>query len=134
MFGLGNKEVTSFTSITLVLSGMRINEEFEIICDGDESSISRFTRIFSRDGERRDLTDSSTCPTKDVIRLLNECEIYRWDGFRGRHPKGVKDGEMFRLTAEVNGGDSINARGSVRFPRHYGEFKKGIKNLLKEDN
>ena len=135
MFGLGSKKVTSFTKITLILSGMRISEEFEIVCTGDESEISRFTRLYSRDGERRDLQEQSTCSTKETIDLLNMCGIMRWDGFRGRHPKGIKDGEMFRFSAEVNGGEIISAQGSARFPLHYRDLKTGFKNLLKmEDN
>ena len=68
-----------------------------------------------------------------MLDLLNKCSLLSWDGFHGKHPKGVKDGIMFSLQAVLNGGKTIKAEGSENFPRHYRDFTDGLYSLLNDD-
>ena len=65
-----------------------------------------------------------------VLKLLNECKLLSWDGFCGKHPRGVMDGMMFSLNAVVNGDKKIRADGSQNFPKHYWDFTDGLYEML----
>ena len=71
---------------------------------------------------------------QQALQLLNDCRLLAWDGFYGPHPKHVLDGTMFRLTATVNGDQTIRANGSQNFPKHYRDFTDGLYALLHPDN
>ena len=128
------RTVTSFQTLTLTLSGMRGAEEYEIICRGAESEISRYTRIYSGGSDERRLEKRVTQPTSDLLTLFNDCGMMGWNGFHGRNPKGVLDGWMFRFTAEVNDGEVIRADGSNNFPRHFHEFRTAVSEMLYDSN
>ena len=55
---------------------------------------------------------SAVVDTAEFVELVNNCGVIRWDGFHGKHPKNVHDGEMFRFSACVNGEKTIEADGS----------------------
>ena len=131
-FKKGNTEATSFTKLTLRLSGMRSTEEYEIVCQGETSECAQYLIFYSKDGDRRKLEKSVQRPTDMVLELLNRCSVMRWDGFSGSNPRGVRDGWMFTLTAEING-EKIYASGSNNYPRHYREFMDGFKTLLSDE-
>jgi len=57
-----------------------------------------------------------------------------WNGFEGKHPFGVKDGEMLSFRAVVNDGKIIKANGSENFPKNFNEFRKEINRILSENN
>ena len=124
--------ITSFTKLTLTLKGMRGIEEYEITCSGADAEIARYTRFYTRDEDDRQLVKSVTKPADDVIALMNGYGLLRWDGFDGPNPKNVRDGIMFLLTAQVNGGRTIRAEGSNNYPKHYHEFMSAIHELLYE--
>ena len=67
----------------------------------------------------------------DLVSLMNTCEVFRWDGFHGKHPRGVSDGDMFDFKAEVNGGVRIYACGSANFPKGYRELVRAFGEMLK---
>ena len=123
-------EVTSFDKILLKISGMRGSVEYEILCRKSETEISLYQFYYRQNGEERELCKQGFCDTNEFIAFLNDCGIMRWDGFEGKHPRGVLDGRMFRFYAEVNGGTTIRANGSENFPRHFRDFEDKICSLI----
>lgn len=125
------KEITSFESLNLRLSGMRVTEEYDIISDGDKAEISYYHIKYGGQEETRELQKSAVCDTKEVIDILNYCKAGKWNGFHGKHPRGVLDGTMFSLTASVNGGERLYADGSENFPRNFNDFEHWLYDKLK---
>ena len=125
-------EITSFESLTLRFSGMRVTEEYEIIANGDKTEISYYHIKFSGGEDERELQNSAECDTQEVIDILNDCKAGKWNGFHGKHPKGVLDGRMFTLTASVNGGERLYADGSENFPKNFRAFEEWINKKLNE--
>ena len=127
-----NKEIVSFETITLRESGMRYTVEYEFKQDGGHAEITEYgIRYIQGGGDERVPNRRAVCDTAKVLILLNRCDVLSWNGFNGPHPKDVLDGIMFSLSASVNGGVKIYARGSENFPEHYREFKDGLYELLK---
>ena len=127
------KPITSYTTITFRISGMRLSSEYEIVSKDGTSEISEYYYYCAQGGgmERR-LERSASCPDEEMLKLLNDCEAMKWNGFHGKHPHGVKDGEMFSFKATVNGGEVIEADGSANFPKHFSEFRREIGRMLYE--
>ncbi|MBQ3431593.1 MAG: hypothetical protein IJG23_02295 [Clostridia bacterium] len=123
MFGSQKETVNSFERIFLSLQGMRISEEYEIICNGEQSEVSRYQMFYTDGEEERRLTGSAGVSTASVVAKLNECNVIKWDGFHGKHPKNVLDGTMFQFEATINGSRTVTADGSQNFPKHYHEFE-----------
>lgn len=124
------EKINSFKILTLTLKGMRGIEEYEIVCNGEESEVARYSKFYTRDEDERTLEKSATVPTEEIINLFNECSLIKWDGFNGPNPRGVRDGWMFTLTAEVNEGRKIRAEGSNNYPKRYHEFMAEIRKYL----
>lgn len=124
------EEVKSFDAVTLRLSGMRFTCEYEIINNGDMADISRYDIRYIEKGETRVPTGTVKVPVEEMIRMLNSCNVIRWDGFFGSHPKGVKDGIMFRFSARINGKE-IKADGSENFPKGFREFRAYIQDSMR---
>lgn len=124
------KTIESFTRITLRTSGMRFTEEYEILMQGEKAQVSQYGIRYNGKADERELLHRALCSPERVLELLNRCQLLKWDGFRGAHPKGVLDGIMFTLTAMVNGEQRIRAEGSENFPKHYREFTDGLYAIL----
>ena len=122
--------IRSFETVTLHISGMRHTGETEITMKGPEAEVAEYHIQYSGHEDRRVLDRSALCPESDILKLMNDCRLLSWDGFRGSHPKGVRDGIMFTLKASVNGGKSIYASGSENFPKHFREFRQGLHDIL----
>ena len=124
------QKIESFDSVRLTVTGMRCAQEFELLCKGDKTEVALYDLIYT-DGEKvRRLNKSVAVDTADVLSLLNECCLLKWDGFCGANPRGVCDGYMFELRAEVNAGRTIGAHGSNNYPRRYHQLKNGIMQML----
>ncbi len=124
------KKVDSFDSVRLTLSGMRGTSEYELLAKGEQTEIS-FYSLRSADGEEERLLEQrAVCDTGTVLTLLNDCRLANWDGFHGKHPRGVLDGTIFVLEATVNGGEILRAEGSQNFPKGYRELLDGLYGLL----
>ena len=123
--------VESFEKMSLSISGMRSREEFEAVRNGSDVEILLY-RGYLCSGEERKPCYRAVCDAESFISLLNDCGIMRWDGFSGKHPRGVKDGEMFSFEAFVNDGRRIRASGSENFPKGFRELRNGVWNILKE--
>ena len=124
------KKIESFERMTLRVTGMRDDDEFEAVCCGDTVEVSLY-RMYYAYNERR-LEGKSVCSTKDFIEMLNICNLANWDGFHGKHPKHVKDGTMFSMEATVDGETTIHADGSENFPRGYQNLENAFYRMIRE--
>ncbi|MBQ4396150.1 MAG: hypothetical protein II828_01365 [Clostridia bacterium] len=127
------KEIRSFETVLLRLSGMRYTAEYEILFRDGSAEISQYAIRFSKEGDQRVPEKRAVCSEKEILQLLNSCKLLAWDGFSGAHPKGVRDGIMFRLEAVVNGNHRIYATGSENFPQHFRDFTDGLNRFLSRD-
>ncbi len=125
-----DERLTSFDKILLRLSRMRETTEYEIL-RGEPTTLSLYRITYSLDRERV-LEKSVVCDKEAIIALLNSCNVLRWDGFHGKHPKHVRDGTMFSFKATVNEGLTVKADGSENFPKGYRELIRALNSLLKE--
>ena len=127
------KTIISYESIYMRISGMRLTQEYEILHKDSGSEISDYwMRCASSGGMERELQRRAFCSDSQMLELLNQCDILKWDGFHGKHPHGVLDGEMFSLHAVVNDGENIRAEGSANFPKNFREFRRTIDHWLSE--
>ena len=125
------KTITSCESIYMRISGMRVTQEYEILHIDSGAEISDYwMRCASGGGMERELQRRVCCPDTQLLELLNQCDILKWNGFHGKHPHGVLDGEMFSFRAVVNGGETIQADGSANFPKNFREFRRTIDQIL----
>ncbi|MBR5059790.1 MAG: hypothetical protein IKX06_03350 [Clostridia bacterium] len=133
LFGKPSKHgaITSFENVTLHTSGMRAALTYKIVMNGDKAEILQYDGFRSED-EDRGPSKRAECSEARILKLLNDCRVFGWDGFYGKHPKHVRDGTTFRFEAFVNGCKRISASGSQNFPKHYGEFTEGIRVILSD--
>ncbi len=124
-------EIISFERIWLRVNGMRITCEYELLQCGENVKLSRSHMKYC-EKPTLVLDAEKTLDLSDVLEVLNNCEMTKWNGFNGKHPKGVCDGDMFSLEAIVNGGIEISASGSANFPNHYHEFVCYLNKTLSE--
>lgn len=123
--------IYSFEKLTLSLSGMRIREEYEIVRDGDTALLSHYTVMYSGGEDNRRLEQRTETACDEIIGILNDCDILKWDGFNGKNPPGVLDGIMFSFNAELNDGKTVHASGSNNFPKHYRDFTNSLYEILR---
>ena len=123
----------SFEIITLHESGMRFTSEYEIVNKDGKAEVTQYQIRYSEGKDERVVDKQAVCETDEMLKLLNDCGITSWDGFHGKHPRGVKDGIMFRFKATVNGNTEIYADGSQNFPKHYRDFTDGLYKILNKE-
>lgn len=116
------KKAASFETLTLSISGMRAQVEYEIKNLGAEAEVSEYMYYCASEGFERRLEKRATCPAETALAALNDCGVPSWNGFSGKHPRGVLDGEMFRLEAVMDG-ERIRADGSQNFPEGFRELR-----------
>ena len=125
--------ITAYTSLSWNISGMRVTREYEILHKGEDTEVSEYElRCVTGGGRDRQLLRRVLCTEQRMLELLNAFDIMKWDGFHGKHPRGVLDGEMFTFRATVNDGVSIRAEGSANFPKGFREFRSAVHLLLEE--
>ena len=130
LFEQKNSRIESFEIITLHTSGMRYSADVEIVMKGDAAEVSQYQIRYRYPEDERILEKRVSVSCDTILKLLNECRLLSWDGFHGKHPRGVRDGTMFSLNAVVNGGKKIRAEGSQNFPKHYRNFTDGLYEML----
>ena len=128
------KRTETFEIVTLRESGMRGSWEYEIVMKDGRAEVSLYMIRYTGGDDERELSLRAECGADEMITLLNDCRILSWDGFNGPHPKGVRDGIMFRFSATVNGGEKITASGSQNFPRRYRDFTDGLYGILHRES
>ena len=112
---------------------MRGVQEYEITAEDGRAAVTLYNMRYGGGKEERVPQKRATCSQAHILRLFNDCGLLSWDGFNGKHPRGVLDGIMFRLKATVNGTKTIEAQGSQNFPRHFHEFRDGLYQILHRD-
>lgn len=127
------EEIRSFETINLRISGMRVTQEYEILCRGGETEILLYQIFYANGKDERRLEKSAVVKTEEMLETLNSCGFSGWNGFKGEHPKNVSDGDMFRLEAVINDSEKIYAEGSANFPKGYSEFVKKLNKLLNDN-
>ena len=125
-----SKEIFSFDKIKVRISGMRFTKEYEIINKGEKTEISLYNMNYSDGEEKPVLEKTAETETEEFIEFLNFCNFGNWNGFYGKHPKNVRDGIMFNITAVINNGETFRAEGSENFPKGYRDFIKELDRLL----
>ncbi len=124
------QKIESFETVLLRTTGMRYATEYEITVRGADATVSQYEIVYRDGKDVRDLRRSALCGAARIVRLMNDCGVLSWDGFYGKHPKGVRDGTMFTFDATVNGEKRIRASGSQNFPKHFREFMDGLREIL----
>ena len=116
--------------MTLTLTGMRGEWVYQF--DGDTEALRRCRVVYSNGEDELVPEASMFCSKQTMLDLFSACEIHRWNGFHGEHPRHVQDGIMFRFEAAVNGGQTICADGSANYPRGYHDFVRTMDEMLAE--
>ena len=129
---LFKKDIDSFESVMLHISGMRHIYNIGVAPEGETARITLYDIRYEDHDHVLVPRQSATVPTEEFLDVLEKCNVLAWDGFNGPHPKGVLDGRMFRFDATVNGGETIHATGSQNFPRHFREFEDYLNEKLRE--
>ena len=124
-------KIKSFEAVTLHTSGMRSITDDEIVMKDGKAVLTRYHIRYNGHEDVRLPEAVAECSEEEALGILNDCKMLSWDGFHGKHPRGVRDGIMFRLDATVNGGETIHADGSQNFPRHYRDFTGWINETLR---
>ena len=131
MFGLFKKEkITSFEKVIIRESGMRVCEETEILFKEGKAEITKYLIRYASDKDVREPMAKAECDSEEFIETLNKFNVMSWDGFSGKHPKGIKDGIMLHFEAYVNDGKKIRAEGSQNFPKNYRELRDWLRKKL----
>lgn len=112
---------------------MRGSTEYEIVMKDGKAEVSFYWIKYTQGKDSRELDRRAVCDRETVIGLLNECNILSWNGFVGKHPKGVLDGIMFTFNAVVGDDEKIYAHGSENFPKHYRDLTHGLYEILKKE-
>lgn len=68
--------------------------------------------------------------SEQINRLFSDCRIADWNGFQGTNPD-VMDGSSMTFSAAFADGTGVFASGTNHFPKHYREFKDGLRELMK---
>lgn len=72
----------------------------------------------------------------ELVDMLNENEVYKWDGF-DKTAKDVLDGDSFSFKIKMKDETTIHASGYMMWPTNYRnvkeEFKNIFSNLIKDD-
>lgn len=134
IFNLFNKNrkngIVSIQELTLRTGNMRVTYLYKTAREDTGLKLERYREVFV-DGEvRLELENSVSCTNSELIELMNNCNVLKWNGFHGKHPKNVSDGTMFTFIATVNNGQIIRADGSENFPKGYKEFVRKLNELL----
>ncbi len=127
------EKIRNYDEICYRLSGMRGSREYEIISKDKVAEVSEYAIRYA--GEESLVLERRTlCDNEMMIEILNVCDVMSWNGFSGKHPLGVKDGEMLDFKARVNDGKIITASGSENFPKRFRDFHQEINRILSENN
>ena len=125
-----NVEITNYERIVLSETAMRGKSEYEVVNKGDKAEITFYQYRYSQKEEIKTPEECAECENDEVLNILNECRISKWDGFHGKHPRNVKDGIMFSFEAAVNEGLKIHADGSENFPKNYSTLTNWFRDKL----
>lgn len=124
------KIITSVQEASLKIMGMRGTNLYKVNNNDGEITVERYQERYRDDSFRFEPDKSISCSMENIVDIMNECNVMRWNGFFGKHPRNVSDGDMFNFTAIVNEGLTIRAEGSANFPKGYHEFIRTLNEML----
>lgn len=124
------KSVLSLESLTLTVTGMRSRRVYRAHTEGGRGEVALYDVRYVEKKDEYQLLKRADCSADELTALCTACRLLCWDGFSGKHPRGVLDGVMFSLNAVVNGEKNIRASGSENFPKGYREFVRGLDEIL----
>ncbi|MBQ9976158.1 MAG: hypothetical protein IJP16_06570 [Clostridia bacterium] len=124
------RNVNTVEEMTLTQRGMRGGTVYKIENKDGRVELRRYREIYSGEETALEPEGSAVCEAEAFVELMNSCGVMQWNGFHGKHPKNVSDGITFSLTATVNGGESITADGSARYPKGYLDFVRALGGML----
>ena len=118
-------------SVSYSTSGSTINscEYYALTCGSDKCTVK-----IKLDGEPYEEAKTyrvSNKQVKELIDLLNEYEVWRWNGF-DEHASDVFDGDTFSFSLTVQNGKKINASGYEMYPENFGEVIQEMIRILDE--
>lgn len=67
-----------------------------------------------------------------LCQLLGVYGVTGWDGFVGKNPPGVRDGESGSFRATLSDGSTIEAHGSNNFPQNYHSLYSLLRKMVDE--
>ena len=74
------KTIISYDSILMRISGMRVTQEYEILHKDSGAEISDYwMRCTSSGGMERELQRRAFCSDSQMLELLNQCDILKWN-------------------------------------------------------
>ena len=124
-------KIESFEELELSFSGMRGTTGYTARRVGDVVDIT-FYILRYRDGEGvRDVEGEARVSYTEFLDKLGACGAAGWDGFAGKHPRHVFDGEQFRLEMAIGEGRRIKAHGSANFPRGLMDLRRWLDEQLR---
>lgn len=115
-------EEGALTRLFFMRGGYMAPLSYEVTLTGDGYVIAE------NEGRPRPLDPSLAA---EMIRVVEECGMKRWDGFRGSNPY-VLDGESFSLTMEFSDGTTVYASGENSFPDGYGEASARLDEIFEK--
>ncbi len=123
-------EIISVQKLTLRTMNMRVTYLYKIEHENTGLKFERYREVFIDGDVRLELERRVSCTIGTFVKLMNDCNVMKWDGFHGKHPKNVSDGTMFTFSATVNNGQVIRADGSENFPKGYRELVRAFNEML----
>lgn len=123
-------KIESIQEFELKIIGMRFNNLYKISINETEINLERCQEKYRNGVSAYEPEEVVSCSLETFINILNACFVMKWDGFYGKHPRGVLDGRMFDFSAKVNGGHSIKASGSENFPKGFRELVRTLDEML----
>lgn len=128
----GASPIAPFEHMLLRIDGMRGSSEYEAEALDGTVTVSFYVLRY-RQGQLepdRELELRAEVSSDEFEQALAEFGAGRWDGFHGNHPRGVRDGEQFRLSM-TSAGREIRADGSANFPKDLPGFRRWMDGLLR---
>ena len=120
-----------FVQFSLRISGMRASVEYIIEKHEDSCLLSYYSHLYNGNERIRKLEEETSLTQEEVQEAFSRFSISKWDGFHGKHPRAVKDGEQFELVITNDGEKAIRADGSANFPRGYRELRQWLDDKLR---
>ena len=127
-----SQDITSFEKMELSISGMRGSSGYLAKHVREDVFVEFYVIRYVDGAAERQVEKTVNIPYAEFLKQLNTCKAPRWNGFHGKHPRGVKDGEQF--TIEISAEPcTIKANGSANFPKGFSDFRRWLDEKLREN-
>jgi uncharacterized lipoprotein NlpE involved in copper resistance len=125
-----NQEIESdIVSFYYSTSGMNGFTKYNVSVNDDKTIFSYESRCVNCNEHKEINEEISDSYLKELSKLVNDYNIYEWDGF-DKNEEGLMDGGSFKLEIAFKDGKSIKARGYGKSPDNYREAINAIIELF----